>query len=218
MFLNVSKNTFIKYILYLVYSFYINNIHLFIILLTLAISISLFLYYYTSKYEMPNCPIIIYIFTLIMSLIWIWFTANLLISLIMTISNLMNINESFLGMTILTYGNSISDLMLNLSLVKLGYGEMALSGSIAGPLFNLLIGLGIPLVKLNIKEGGINIDLFNKENLIGNICLFLLIANLITLGIQVKHDGYHLNIKLAIIRYIFYFLFFFIICFITFIK
>lgn len=218
MFLNVSKNTFIKYILYLVYSFYINNIHLFIILLIISILISLLLYYYTSKYEMPNCPIIICIFTLIMSLIWIWFTANLLISLLMTISNLMNINESFLGMTILTYGNSISDLMLNLSLVKLGYGEMALSGSIAGPLFNLLIGLGIPLVKLNIKEGGINIDLFNKENLIGNICLFLLIANLITLGIQVKHDEYHLNIKLAIIRYIFYFLFFFIICFITFIK
>ena len=50
----------------------------------------------------------------------------------MTISELMNINQSFLGMTILTYGNSISDLMLNLSLVKLGYGEMALSGSIAG--------------------------------------------------------------------------------------
>ena len=218
MFLNVSKNTFIKYILYLVYSFYINNIHLFIILLIISILISLLLYYYTSKYEMPNCPIIICIFTLIMSLIWIWFTANLLISLLMTISNLMNINESFLGMTILTYGNSISDLMLNLSLVKLGYGEMALSGSIAGPLFNLLIGLGIPLVKLNIKEGGINIDLFNKKNLIGNICLFLLIANLITLGIQVKHDEYHLNIKLAIIRYIFYFLFFFIICFITFIK
>ena len=43
----------------------------------------------------------------------------------MTIANMLNINESFLGMTILTYGNSISDLMLNLSLVKLGYGEMA---------------------------------------------------------------------------------------------
>ena len=167
---------------------------------------------------MQNNPIVISIFTLIMSLIWIWFTANILISLLMAISNLMNINESFLGMTILTYGNSISDLMLNLSLVKLGYGEMALSGSISGPLFNLLIGLGIPLVKLNIKQGGINIDIFNKDNVIGTICLFLLIANLFTLGIQAKYDEYHFNIKLAIIRYIFYFIFFFIICFITFIK
>ena len=167
---------------------------------------------------MPNYPILICILTLIMSLIWIWFTANILISLLMTIANLMNINQSFLGMTILTYGNSISDLMLNLSLVKFGYGEMALSGSISGPLFNLLIGLGIPLVKLNIKKGGINIDIFNKNNSIGIICLILLIGNLITLGIQAKIVNYHLNIKLAIIRYIFYFLFFVIICFITFIK
>ena len=153
-----------------------------------------------------------------MSLIWIYFIANILISLLMTISALMNINESFLGMTILTYGNSISDLMLNLSLVKLGYGEMALSGSISGPLFNLLIGLGIPLVKLNIKQGGINIDIFNRNNMIGIICLVLLIGNLITLGIQAKIDNYHFNVKLAFIRYIFYFSFFIIMSFITFIK
>ena len=153
-----------------------------------------------------------------MSLIWIFFIANILISLLMTISTLMNINESFLGMTILTYGNSISDLMLNLSLVKLGYGEMALSGSISGPLFNLLIGLGIPLVKLNIKQGDINIDIFNKNNMIAIICLVILIGNLITLGMQAKIDNYHLTTKLAFIRYIFYFLFFIIISFITFIK
>ena len=136
----------------------------------------------------------------------------------MTISSLLNINKSFLGMTILTYGNSISDLMLNLSLVNLGYGEMALSGSIAGPLFNLLIGLGIPLIKLNIKNGEINIDIFNTNNKIGIICLIFLIGNLLTLGIQAKIHKYHLNIKFALIRYIFYFSFFIIICLITFIK
>ena len=121
-------------------------------------------------------------------------------------------------MTILTYGNSISDLMLNLSLVKLGYSEMALSGSISGPLFNLLIGLGIPLIKFNVKIGNINIELFNKNNFIGIICLLILIGNLITLGIQAKLNNYHLTYKFAIIRYIFYFTFFIIICFITFIK
>lgn len=182
------------------------------------VALSLLLYYQSSKIELSNYPILISIFTLIMSLIWIWFIANILISLLMTIANLININQSFLGMTLLTYGNSISDLMLNLSLVKIGYGEMALSGSISGPLFNLLIGLGIPLIRLNIKKGGINIDIFNKNNSIGIICLALLIGNLITLGIQAKKDNYHLNIKLAIIRFVFYFLFFIIICFITFMK
>ena len=184
----------------------------------LVISLSLLLYYYTTKYEINEYPIIIHFLTLILSLIWIWFTANILISLLMTISTIININEYFLGMTLLTYGNSISDLMLNLSLVSLGYSEMALSGSISGPLFNLLVGLGIPLIKLNFKVGTINIEIFNKNNLIGVICLFLLIGNLTTLIIQAKLNDYHLNNKFAIIRYLFYFTFFIIICFITFIN
>lgn len=187
----------------------------------MAISVnfsSLLIYYFELKHSIDQYPIIIHFSTLVLSLIWIWFTANILISLLMAVSTILNINEYFLGMTILTYGNSISDLMLNLSLVNLGYTEMALSGSISGPLFNLLIGLGIPLIKFNVKIGNINIEIFNKSNLIGIICLFILIGNLVTLGIQAKLNNYHLNNKFAIIRYLFYFTFFIIICFITFIN
>ena len=78
---------------------------------------------------MPNCPLIICIYSIIMSIIWIWFIANILVDLLTTIANLMNIPDIFLGMTILTYGNSTPDLILNLSFVKLGYGQMALSGN-----------------------------------------------------------------------------------------
>ena len=214
MYFNVSS--FLFYI-FLVYEFYLNHILIFILILTLIISLSVLIYYTSTKYEINKYPIIIHFLTLILSLIWIWFTANLLISLLMAISTIININKYFLGMTILTYGNSISDLMLNLSLVNLGYSEMALSGSISGPLFNLLVGLGIPLIKLNIKSGNINIEIFNKDNLIGVICLFLLIGNLITLIIQAKFSDYHLTNKLAIIRFLFYFTFFIIICIITFV-
>lgn len=161
---------------------------------------------------MPNYPVLLSIFSLIISLIWIWFVANILIDLLITISHLMNIPESFLGITILTYGNSIPDLMLNLSLVKSGYGEMALSGSIAGPLFNLLIGLGIPLTKLNIEIGRINIDLFNKNNMIGIFSLGFLFGNLIALAIQAKIIKYHLDIKLALIRFVFYLIFLILVC------
>ena len=214
MYFNVSS--FLFYV-FLVYEFYLNHILIFILILTLTISLSVLIYYTSTKYEINKYPIIIHFLTLILSLIWIWFTANLLISLLMAISTIININKYFLGMTILTYGNSISDLMLNLSLVNLGYSEMALSGTISGPLFNLLIGLGIPLIKLNIKSGNINIEIFNKDNLIGIICLFLLIGNLITLIIQAKFSDYHLTNKLAIIRFLFYFTFFIIICIITFV-
>ena len=216
MYLNVSS--LFSFLFYLVYEFYLNHIGIFMILSLAATSLSLLIYYYELKKVVNKYPLIIHFSTLILSLIWIWFIANILISLLITISDIINVNKYFLGMTILTYGNSISDLMLNLSLVNLGYSEMALSGSISGPLFNLLIGLGVPLIKFNIKIGNINIEIFNKDNLIGIICLFILIGNLITLGIQAKLNNYHLNNKFAIVRYIFYFLFFIIICYLTFIK
>jgi Ca2+/Na+ antiporter len=44
------------------------------------------------------------------------------------------------------------DLSVNIALAKAGYGEMGIAGSIAGPLFNVLIGLGISLIKKNILE------------------------------------------------------------------
>jgi Ca2+/Na+ antiporter len=199
-----------------VFPIYIERVYILIIVLVIVAIISLLFWFCTSKYEMPNYPMTICFFTLVLSLIWIWFTANILISLLMTIANLMNIPDSFLGMTILTYGNSVPDLMLNLSLVKLGYGEMALSGSIAGPLFNLLMGLGLPLLKLNLKKGGIDIVFFDKSNIIGVLCLVFLFVNLIALGLQARCAKYHLNIKLAVVRFIFYVLFFVLICFMIF--
>ena len=188
------------------------------IILPIMISLSITLYFLTSKYEMPKYPFIICMFSIVMSIIWIWFIANILIDLLTTIANLMNIPDIFLGMTILTYGNSVPDLILNLSFVKLGYGQMALSGTIAGPLFSILIGLGLPLLKMNIKKGQIDIDFFNRHNLINIICLGFLVGNLLILGIHSKLNKYHLNIKVAIIRFIFYFIFFIAIFIFTFIK
>ena len=83
---------------------------------------------------------LISLITFVMSLMWIWLTANILIDLLKAIGLLLNIPDTFLGMTVLTFGNSVTDLALNISLVKGGYGEMALAGSLAGPVFNLLVG------------------------------------------------------------------------------
>ena len=120
----------------------------------------------------------------------------------------MNITNTFLGITLLSYGNSLPDLLLNLSFVKLGYGEMILSGSIEGSLFNILIGLGLPLIILNLRKGDIEIDYFNKNNKISIACLGFLIINLITFLIESKITNYRLNIKFAVKKVIFYGIFF----------
>jgi len=46
----------------------------------------------------------------------------------------------------------MADLSLDVALAKSGYGEMGIAGCIAGPLFNLIVGLGISLLISNIQK------------------------------------------------------------------
>lgn len=168
---------------------------------------------------MPDYPKFFCFYNLFISLIWMWLSANILIDLLIAISQIMNISNSFLGITLLSYGNSLPNLLLNLSMVKLGYGEMILSNSIEGSLFNILFGLGLPLLILNIKKGKIKIEFFNKNNKISIACLVFLILNLIFFGIESKMAHYRLNVKFAIKKIIFYIIFFaLILIFLFFIK
>lgn len=219
MYLNVSKNIKYKYNLFIVYHIYFNDIKLLILLLSNVFAISLFLYFYTSKDRMPDYPIFFCFYNLFISLIWIWVSVNILIDLLIAISQIMNIPNSFFGITLLSYGNSLPDLLFNLSLVKLGYGEMILSYSIEGILFIFLIGLGLPFTILNLRKGTIKIDFFNKNNKISIACLAFLVLNLFILGIESKLANYHLNTKFAIKKVVFYAIFFILILiFIFFIR
>jgi Ca2+/Na+ antiporter len=64
----------------------------------------------------------------------------------------MNINQVLLGATVLAVGNTLADYFANSSLSALGYGVMACTGSLAGQLFNFLIGFGANTLKINLNK------------------------------------------------------------------
>ncbi len=88
-----------------------------------------------------------------MSIVWIWFVANILVDVLQLIGYISGIIPAYLGLTLLSLGNSIGDLVADLAISKMGLGELAVTGCIAGPLFNLLLGLGISLVKTIATTG-----------------------------------------------------------------
>jgi len=105
---------------------------------------------------------------------WIWLIAKILINIINTLGFILNIPDTFLALTLLSIGNSAGgnwknnifllndlyqinyniDLSLNCALAQTGYGEMGLAGSIAGPLFNMMIGFGFSCLKKIYKNNG----------------------------------------------------------------
>ena len=125
---------------------------LFYILLGVGVVLGIIIYYTTKQQHAPRRFIIFYaFFAFLMSLVWIWFIANVLIDVLSLLGVVFSLKPAFLGVTVLAWGNSIGDMIANLAISKKGYAKMAMTGCIAGPLFNLFFGLGISLLKEAIK-------------------------------------------------------------------
>ncbi|CBJ33101.1 conserved unknown protein [Ectocarpus siliculosus] len=76
---------------------------------------------------------------------WIYYFADLAVTLIDEIGTATGIPGSILGLTLLAWGNSTGDLVTNLAVAKAGFPGMAIAGSYGGPLFNVLLGVGMPM-------------------------------------------------------------------------
>jgi hypothetical protein len=96
---------------------------------------------------------------------------------------------------------------------------MGLAGSVAGPLFNLLIGLGASLIKLTIQEGGaVKFNLFSdRRDWIIVAAIAVLFLNLLHLLIHSIFVKFKLNRVVAVIGYLFYILFLGVIIFFVFV-
>ncbi|KAL6905640.1 hypothetical protein ACP4OV_003241 [Aristida adscensionis] len=82
----------------------------------------------------------------IMSVFWISTMAGELLNCLAAIGVIMDFPPAILGMTVLAWGNSVGDLVADVALAKAGQPTIAVAGCFAGPMFNMLVGLGTALV------------------------------------------------------------------------
>ena len=101
-------------------------------------------------------PIALYGF--VIAATWIDTIADALVSLLNFIGILLRIPGPVIGLTILAWGNSMGDLSANMTMARKGLANMAMTACFAGPVFNILVGLGLGFSSLAAQTRNITTD------------------------------------------------------------
>jgi solute carrier family 24 (sodium/potassium/calcium exchanger), member 6 len=96
-------------------------------------------------------PIALYGF--VIAATWIDFVADHLVALLDFMGIVLHIPGTIMGLTVLAWGNSMGDLSANITMARKGLANMAMTACFAGPVFNILMGLGLGFASLVVYTG-----------------------------------------------------------------
>lgn len=132
----------------------------------------------------PTWFMLLTIMAVISGLMWTKVLVGVLIDMLNSLGVILNLSEAYLGLTILAVGNALPDALTTVSLCQQGAGTMAISGGYAGQLFGYLVGFGISMLKLTLKEGQQQFNLFDFSQIQENMLSLVVIGvALLVLGI-----------------------------------
>ena len=87
------------------------------------------------------------------SLLWIVTAVDEIVNVLRTLGFVYGWSDAILGLSVFAIGNSLGDVVTNLSIARMGHPLMALSACFASPLSSLLLGVGVSSVGLQLARG-----------------------------------------------------------------
>ncbi len=107
----------------------------------------------TTPTHAPKYRYLLCFFGFIISIAWISTIANEVVGVLKAFGVILGISDAILGLTIFAVGNSLGDLVADITVARLGYPVMALSACFGGPMLNILLGIGLSGLYLTIQGG-----------------------------------------------------------------
>lgn len=106
----------------------------------------------TSEHRRPRAHYLLCFLGFVISIAWISTIAGEVVGVLKTFGVVFGISEALLGLTIFAAGNSVGDLIADITVARLGYPVMALSACFGGPMLNILLGIGIGGVLMMVRK------------------------------------------------------------------
>ncbi|KAF2480581.1 Sodium/calcium exchanger protein-domain-containing protein [Neohortaea acidophila] len=116
------------------------------ILISLLISVVLLIPLFLTTTPTHKPAIYRYILSLVgftVSIAWISTIASQVVGALKALAVILNMSHAIMGLTIFAVGNSLGDLVADVTVARLGYPVMALSACFGGPMLNILLGIGL---------------------------------------------------------------------------
>ncbi|TGZ78343.1 hypothetical protein EX30DRAFT_356051 [Ascodesmis nigricans] len=96
----------------------------------------------TTSTSPPRFHVLLCLAGFIVAIFWISTVAEEVVGILKAFGVIVNISDAILGLTIFAVGNSLGDLVANITVARLGFPVMALSACFGGPMLNILLGVG----------------------------------------------------------------------------
>ncbi|KAK4672945.1 hypothetical protein QC763_107420 [Podospora pseudopauciseta] len=118
---------------------------LMLVLYSLVVSLCLLaaLLLTTSPDSKPKYHFLLCFLGFVISVAWISTIAGEVVGAMKAFGVILDISEAILGLTVFAVGNSLGDLVADVTVARLGYPVMALAACFGGPMLNILLGIGI---------------------------------------------------------------------------
>ncbi|KAK1834668.1 putative sodium/potassium/calcium exchanger [Podospora conica] len=97
----------------------------------------------TTPHQKPKYHYVLCFLGFVISVAWISTIAGEVVGALKAIGVILDISEAILGLTIFAVGNSLGDLVADVTVARLGFPVMALAACFGGPMLNILLGVGI---------------------------------------------------------------------------
>jgi Ca2+/Na+ antiporter len=134
----------------------------------------------------PLIAILVAVYGFAVAGMWIDAIAGELVGVIHVFGIICYIKPSILGLTVLAWGNSLTDLVANMSVAmqSTGGASMAMTACFAGPLFNLLLGIGIGFILFFTDTGKTSVAVeFDSIVFVGCIFAMMFCIGVIAISI-----------------------------------
>ncbi|KAE9524794.1 hypothetical protein AGLY_014844 [Aphis glycines] len=165
--------------------------------------------YFSCYYTMPDCRKEIfknwYGLTFVISMLWISVYSYIMVWMITVIGNTLGIPDTVMGLTFVAAGVSVPDALSSLSVVKEGYGDMAVSNAIGSNVFDILVCLGLPwFLQTAIFNPGSTVKVYSKGL---TYCTLTLLSTVVFLLVATHMNGWKLDRKFGAVLMLWYLIF-----------